>query len=498
MNTNFYDFVENNCVRIDWKAGIVDAVFAFNERWKETGEIFNNKSFSALIENYNAEVPEDFLPAIGQELSTYNFLLYCIEEDSDSYCIVLIPVDKNSDFEKLAKQNKTSVKIQKQPRKKPGESAKRINLSKQIPFDKQLIKGDLRLKFPYSSCEERIYSAKGGYLNSLFLFYDATIFPLTAFTAEGFNYTAFSAKHQLFCAIFEDDRNGIIKVTKNPKDINSWETINYTEEKFPILSSPFFINDDLIILHERKCWIIENAASGNRQCKKIFEAQNTREFSLSEFPKVIELQNKQFYVLLYCKLYKWENKTLLPSNIPILKHSEFKSFATENSRFVYVAEGILVEVDTSTKKTRTRSLLHLDSKTSVQRYSDEWAVFTRYGYTSKSLDIAQFWHPKTDTWIRMPLGKIGKFGISGILLHPNGYTLVESDDCVIKIDNLLETLKSDKKNILTMPAWSENWEEDSGKVNTFPKDLQKVTKSKTLDKEQDKGILSKTKALFRK
>jgi len=49
--------------------------------------------------------------------------------------------------------------------------------------------------------------------------------------------------------------------------------------------------------------------------------------------------------------------------------------------------GLMVEVDFKTKKTRTRVLKFMDGKTTIQKYSEDWAVLKRYGTTNKSIDI---------------------------------------------------------------------------------------------------------------
>ena len=142
---------------------------------------------------------------------------------------------------------------------------------------------------------------------------------------------------------------------------------------------------------------------------------------------------------------------------------------TGDYRFVYMANGKLIEVDFRTKRTRKRQLEFVDRSSSIQIYNKDWAVITRIGYTDKNLDIAQFWHPKTDTWIRMSLGKLGKYGIRDIFLHPNGYTLINTnDDLVLKVDDLLHKLKSNDKNTFSQPTWDKKWKDES-QFNFFDK-----------------------------
>ncbi len=101
--THAETFIENNCAFIDWKEEIGEAVYQLTMQFQDYKSIFENEDFTKLIENYSVEEPEEFLPAIGQELSLYNLVLYEIYEDSDRICLYICPKDKSEMFEKDAK-----------------------------------------------------------------------------------------------------------------------------------------------------------------------------------------------------------------------------------------------------------------------------------------------------------------------------------------------------------------------------------------------------------
>jgi len=62
----------------------------------------------------------------------------------------------------------------------------------------------------------------------------------------------------------------------------------------------------------------------------------------------------------------------------------------------------------------------------------------------------------------MPLGKLGKYGIRQIIRHPEGYTIINpGNGIVIKINNLLDTLKSNNEYIIQFDEWSESWKSES-------------------------------------
>ncbi|TXG36691.1 hypothetical protein [Seonamhaeicola maritimus] len=467
------NYTDSNCIRIDWKEEINETVSLLTQKWTEHQSVFSESKFKLLFDNYNSEPTDEYLLALGQELSTFNLALYNIIEDSDSYCLVLIKEENKIDFERENKKNKISFQLQKQPRKKWGTSAKLINLSSQIPFEKQSIKGHLKLNYPLSVCQERFYTKGGGYEKSKYYFIDTKIWPLEKFETKAVNYTDSSITNNYHCAIFKNelDKTGTIKISKTPFDINTWEQVTSTD-KIPTLAFPFWVNNDLLILDKKNVWLVSSVATGNRKCKKILEVNTPRRYIHGEFPRVFKTGNGDVYILLYFVFYKWENRKLIDTGLFAEEHSDFSVFQTGNNRVVYVSKGDLIEIDFKTKKTRKRTLEYMDSKTNIKKYSEDWAVLKRFGRTSKSVDLAQFWHPKTDTWIRMPLGKIGTFGVSDIFLHPDKYTIIKTGkETILKIDNLIEKLKLEPKNILKLDDWDEYWKPE----------LENAKKEKTLN-----------------
>ena len=123
----------NHCVRVDWKTETADTLFCLQEKWGEKYPVLQSAEFLSLEENYSAETAEDHIPAFGQELTLHDLALYNNIEDSDSFCLVIIPQDDTSAFEKCAKSKKVKVILQKQ-RRKIGDPAKRINLAQRLPY----------------------------------------------------------------------------------------------------------------------------------------------------------------------------------------------------------------------------------------------------------------------------------------------------------------------------------------------------------------------------
>lgn len=463
------NYKKYNCVRIDWKGQIEDTYYLFQTDWIDKKHILEDEDFVSLVENYDSEVPLEYLPALGQEFSTYNHCLYNIDEGSDHYCLVLIEQADREHFEKINKKEKVDFYILKQKRKKWGTAATRIKLSKRIAFEQQAIKGYFNsFNYSVSLLQKRTYTSKGAFKKSENYIIDTNEWPLKLFKTDPGYYLAASKNNDFYCINFEnkeerkkEKHHGTIKISRTPFELTSWQAIE-NAEGIPVLAQPFWINEDLLILDKQIVWLVSSATNGNKICKKIFEVNNKRKFVHGEYPKVFNTLNGNTYILLYYNFYKWKNQKLIRTGLSASDHfASFNTFPTGNHRFVYIANSVLIEVDFRTKKIRKRSLNFIDDKTSIKTYGNGWAVLTRFGHTNKSLDIAQFWHPKTDTWIHMPLGKLGKYGIRNLFLHPDGYTLINTgDNLVVKVNDLLDQLKSDNKNIFSQPEWNENWKDE--------------------------------------
>ncbi len=457
------NYLNYKCVRIDWKGELADTYYLFKTDWIDKKDILEDEKFISLVENYDSEVPPDYLPALGQEFSTYNICLYNIIEDGDHYCLVLIDESDKEKFEKLNKSEKVDFELLKQQRKKWGKPATRLKLSERIPYEKLLIEGFFwTFNYPVSIIEERLYNEEDGLKQVNHFLLDTQLWPLKSYKSESAFFL--TTKQNYTCAIFndEEEKKEIVKVSQSPFELDSWTEIIFNE-KIPSLTQPFWANEDLLIMDKKNVWLVKSALKGNKVGEKVFEAKNKRMFTQGEYPNVFNTLNGQTYILLYFKFYKWVNQKLKNTGLSVLEHyGDFNTFPTGNFRFVYMANGKLIEVDFRTKKTRSRQLEFIDRNSSIQIYNKDWAVITRIGYTDKNLDIAQFWQPKTDTWIRMSLGKLGKNGIRDIFSHPKGYTLINTNDnLVLKVDDLLGKLKSDIKNTFSQPTWDKKWKDES-------------------------------------
>lgn len=135
MNTDITSIL-NHLAEVDWKAESEDVLYAVRESYKAIYPSLLEKRLDELAENYTAEPAEDFINALGQELSTLNLLLYEIDADSDSFVLTVIPTESEDELKGFLKQQKEKGILKKQPRRQIGSAAKRIDSGKRLSCEK--------------------------------------------------------------------------------------------------------------------------------------------------------------------------------------------------------------------------------------------------------------------------------------------------------------------------------------------------------------------------
>jgi hypothetical protein len=469
-------FIEEQCTWIDWKEEIEDAVFSLKDKFPQYTSLFEAPDFVALIENYNAEMPEDYVPALGQELSLYDMVLYEIEEDSDRYCLYLHPKEDAEAFEKTAKAQKIKWMRHVQSRKKWGDAAKRISLAGQIPYEKYAVKGGIDLDYPLSltkgkwidiGMDER---GNGLYIGAHYSFVDLRPWKpiehsfVLEYTPGSIHYYDYSETYDLYCAVFSDMRidenkqrhsTNRVKIGTTPYLLETWEEV-LCDEPLDALCKPFWIGEDVILCYKSKAWLIPNAAKGGRSCMLIGQVPLQQK---DYYPFLIQTPFGETYLSLHATLLKiayTEQKTMLLERIMTITDPIHQgAVCFEKDKLIYVSGGKLVELDLAQKKViRSLNLGRMDRGATIKKYNDEWLSIHRWGYTNKELDLAQFWNYKTNTWLKLSLGNLGKYGVSDLFLHPDGYTIIQSDECFLKVERLIETLQANKKNQFTQEDWT--------------------------------------------
>ena len=129
-------------VEFDWKTESKDVLYLIREMYGKLYCDIMEKNFDELAENYAKESTEDFINALGQELSSKNLLLYEITSDGDNYILVVVPIEEENNLNNYLEVNNRKGEIKKQSGRKLGNVAKRIELAKRIPFEKYLMPKD--------------------------------------------------------------------------------------------------------------------------------------------------------------------------------------------------------------------------------------------------------------------------------------------------------------------------------------------------------------------
>lgn len=479
-------FIHENCVGIDWKMSIDDTIYNLKNKLPQYRALFENQNLKSFVDNYHFESTDVYMPALGQELSVSDFLLYEIEEDSDRYCLYLTPKNEAAKFEILAKEKNIPFVLLKQDRKDIGQVTSVPKTSPKLNFEYLPVKGRVDFAFPMSVFEKDWISlgqdSKG---NGVYIGHDYSFVNLENWPPEehslkleyqpsGINYFDFSKTYNLFCAVFsnvklDENTNRIhsstVKITNNPYKIENWESV-VCEEEIPTLAKVFWIDEHIILAHGNKAWIIENAAKGGRNCTKIWEDQKPADSSfypckipIHGFTDVLSINGQLLFLneeeettgswLFKKTIKKMALKKLMAIGDPI--HQGAISF--ENLKLVYLCKNTLVEVDLKNRKVlKSCQLERMDKKTVLKMLNEDWAVVYRYGYAHKDYDLAQFWNVKKNIWVRLKFGSLGKHDLNDILQHPKSYFLISSDDGIIKIDDLLENLAQDSAN-----HFQQNW-----------------------------------------
>ena len=116
----------------DYKAGCEDVLYVLKETFGEEVPLLTSDEMQKLAEEYSQEQTEDAIKALGQEITTISYLLYSIEEDSDSFVLTIIPAESQDAFLQDMSDLKLKTKCMVQPRKKYGSPAKRMDFGERL------------------------------------------------------------------------------------------------------------------------------------------------------------------------------------------------------------------------------------------------------------------------------------------------------------------------------------------------------------------------------
>ena len=328
-----------NFVEIDWKSESEDVLYAVRETYQTVYPARLQKNYDELAENYAAEATEDFINALGQELSMLNLLLYEINTDSDSYALVIIPVEDEERFKNTLKQQKKRGIPKKQPRRKWGSNAKRIDLAKRLPCEKfSLSEGyttnlvikcfddTLWLDYRQFGAERKFDSASlniGSWppVQST----DLGLCVRRIARNEDGTYAAIIQNNTVNEQGYLSDKNKKVLIGKDINTIKNWRCV-YEGEHLD-WSAMIWFENELFVSDQNSVYHIKNPDQFAASMEKVLEPDGG---DVRLFPKFFILDNT-LYLYLHHAIYKWEkSRSLFKRGFQFRKIYVPEAFMTED------------------------------------------------------------------------------------------------------------------------------------------------------------------------
>ena len=301
-----------NAVYVDWKCESEDVVYLLRERYEAECSFILQKNFDELAENYATEELEDFLNAIGQECTCFGNYLYEIETDSDSYALVIVPIEKEDDFKAVLKKNKCKGTLRKQARRKEGVSAKRIDLGKRLPNKKIVLKEgysinlvtdclDGNLLLDYSDFSERRFCSAMLNINewqpTQTSDYELIVRRLSR--NENGLYVAKTQGNFVNEKGYLADKNNKILIGSDLTKLDKWQCV-YEKENLEWSAFEWF-NNELFVADKNLVYYIKDVNNFHGSIKKVLELEGG---DFRWYPKFFVVGN-QLFLFMHQSVYKW-------------------------------------------------------------------------------------------------------------------------------------------------------------------------------------------------
>lgn len=322
----------------DYNAASDDILFALRESYEASCPFLTQQAFDDLAENYAAEEPEDFLDALGQELTCFQHVLYELTTDSDSYALIILPEDQIEEFkaELKAKSKKQKATQRKQAKRKAGTPAKRIDLGKRLPCDKMTlapgykvnltmdcIDGNLWLDYNMSLPDEasnaRRYCSAALDIKEWPPGQNADVEFLVremAKNSEGL-YAAMVQSNAVNEKGYLADKTQAIVAGTDISRIKEWQCV-YKEENLE-WSAMMWFEGELFAADSNCVYHIKNVMDFANSCEKVLEVKGG---DIRWFPKFF-ISADRLYLFMHQSIYEWGKKSGL-----FRKSCEFKKIYT--------------------------------------------------------------------------------------------------------------------------------------------------------------------------
>lgn len=294
---------------VDYKADARDILSALQGTYgNEAPELFS-ENMKSLAENYAQEQTEDILKALGREITLAHYLLYTIEEDSDSYVLVLISEAEEENFGQEMKTLKRKAKVLLQPRKKPGKEAKRIDWGKRLSY--KVYEMPEKLRFTPQTPVDGLYVADSLHIReknveSGLLSLDPephVVYRipkiLEHLTGEDGRYAAIWQNPERGADGTLIDRASYIAVGQNLANASEWKVIHKDDKRSWEVCH--WYGEHLFLADKNKAAVIKNALNGGQTPEIILESKENE----LTFPKLFQIKGI-LYLYLQGKFYCWQ------------------------------------------------------------------------------------------------------------------------------------------------------------------------------------------------
>jgi hypothetical protein len=480
QNDKSFNDWANRSACIDWKGEMEDAIHELRELWPEHNALTDSR-FDELCENYHGEDTELQLAALGQEFTACGLFLYSMPTQNDEYLLYPVAIGNADDFESYCKSQQLKIKQLKQPRRKPGQPARRIDLGERIPHESYPLGSHSWLHFTSYLClkEDSHFTNHGALSHSTNTLFDLRIWPPqeVAFSQDIGCYMAYSEENEIWAAVLSDgkDTENYLAVSRAPLDAASWRKIPfpvnpekytsndpgrkyYNADDLDTLSHLVWAGKDLLIAHHRRVkpgsfdtrthvWVVKNAAEGGNVVEKIFMTPPCDTEKFSEFSYSVRTGNGSVYMLFAGGIYTWNGEKLNDTGIksrPGLFPMDAGSFGITGDTETFY------EYDLDAGK---RYLWETQFKDwSFSNPFKEWVILA--SRSSRDEQKTAIWNSATGAWYELSQGAFGKNSVrSWFYIEPDTMIFEVSGTAnkLCLVNNLSEALKPYRKGEKAAP-----------------------------------------------
>jgi hypothetical protein len=363
--------------------------------------------------------------------------LFELTSDGDDYWLVTTNEDEAADFCAAAQAAGIRATEHRQPRRKAGSPAKRIEHVDRIPFAVTPLQHAIVEPFgPWALVTAWKDKGPGGIIA-------LNHWPphQVSFSCDGDpTRMAYSAESGLYATLLRtgETREARLAVSATPEDMASWRTI-VTPQPIDILDTIAFAGDDLLILMDNSASVIRHITKGSVEFAPLARWESNRDFAQ---PHIAASGDGRVWLVLGGVIYAYSDGQVTATNLPLQYTSDFNSVPT-TSGFAYIASqrervrgkafNFLVELEVDTGIEHIRKLGRLDDEVHLQRIDSNWSMITRSGEPDQQYDLAQFWNQSTDQWVALPFGALGTHTLATALPTSDGALWAAGNNTVIDL-----------------------------------------------------------------